>query len=400
VRGRRPGLAELGLALASLVAFAGGAELVARAVDLRPASGSALRTPPWLGGRRLLREDYRERMEAAGVLARYWELYRWDRFLFYRLRPNVQIELVDVLAPPVVREHTRWSVQTHARGFRGAPFEDAPRPGVTRIALLGDSSTFGWGVDEHETTGARLRAALGERWGVEPARIEVMNLGVPGYSTFQGRVLLERVALPLAPHLVVWSYLSNDGQMTGENDAEAYARRLGPEGALLELLHASRAFETLEAWLAVARARLRDDDAEPASGEPRARNVADLGAARENVRAAVAAARHAGVPIVLLGQCTRAHVAAVMRDVALETGAPHLDATALLDRSIPEIARERRFRTERRRLRERYGPGELGRHPQWLAFLPDGCHPNPIGHLVVSEALAELVDRELPGLRP
>jgi lysophospholipase L1-like esterase len=369
-----------------------------RAFDLRPAGGAALRDPPWLGDRRLLREDYRERMAEAGVLARYWELYAWDRYLFYRLRPDVRIELLDVFAPVATRERTRWSVQTSARGFRGPWFEEQPADGTLRIAFLGDSSTFGWGVEEFESGPARTRGALAERLGMDPGRIEALNLGVPGYSTFQGRVMLERVALPLAPDLVVWSYLSNDGQRTGEDDAAAYARRLGPQGALLAALHASQAFEALEAWIGALRARrVAETGADPRHAVP---NVPSLEQARANVRAAVDGARAAGVPIVLLGQCTRAHVAAVMREVAEETGVPYLDGTGLLDASLPALRRDRRFRSERRRLVERYGSGVLRRHPLRVAFLPDQCHPNPIGHRVVSDALADLLARELAGRDP
>ena len=112
----------------------------------------------------------------------------------------------------------------------------------------------------------------------------MLNLGVPGYSTFQGRVLLERSVLALEPDAIVWSYLSNDGAITGVSDQATYAQRIGPTGALLAALHRSRAFETLEAWIAVARRRL----APPAEPDPRdaaQRNIPSYAVAAANVRA-------------------------------------------------------------------------------------------------------------------
>jgi lysophospholipase L1-like esterase len=392
VKGR---LANLALAVGSLAVFVGGAELLARAVDLRGAAGGAQANPPWLGERWLLRRDYREQMAAEGLLARYYDLYEWDRYLFFRLRPDVDLELLDVMAPPALRERTRWSVHTNERGFRTAPFADRPAPGTTRVAVLGDSSTFGWGVEAFEAYPARLQGELAARWGIPPERIEVLNLGVPGYSSFQGRVLLERVALPLAPDVVVWSYLSNDGAVTGQDDAATYAQRLGPTGALLAALHASRAFEAFESWIAAARARLAPPEP-PDPHDPAQRNIRSYAAARGHVEAAVAAARGAGVPIALVAQCVRGVPAAVLADVARATGAPHVDATALLDGAIPTIAADPAHARDRERLAARWGADALAENPYWLAFLPDGCHPNAVGHRLAAEAVADALVAALP----
>ena len=128
------------LAAASLAIFAGGAELLAHAIDLRPAGGTALANPPWLGDRVLLRDDYRDEMAKAGVLARYYELYEWDRFLFYRLRPHVNTELLDVFAPPRALERSRWSVHTNSRGFRTPEFADTKAAGVVPWLAYGTRS--------------------------------------------------------------------------------------------------------------------------------------------------------------------------------------------------------------------------------------------------------------------
>jgi lysophospholipase L1-like esterase len=388
-------LPNLLLAAGSLTIFAAGAELLARAADLRPAGGTALANPPWMGDRVLLRDDYRDEMAKAGVLSRYYDLYEWDRFLFYRLRPDVDVELLDVFTPLHALERSRWSVHTNSRGFRTPEFADATAPGVVRIVVLGDSSTFGWGVEHFETYAEQLGTALARRWSIDRSRIEIVNLGVPGYSSFQGRVLLERFALGLDPDVIVWSYLSNDGAMTGESDQTTYEKRIGASGALLAALHQSRAFETLEAWIAVARGRVQPAVAlDPHDAAQR--NIPSYRVAAVNLHSVINLARDRGVPIVLVGQCTRGEPAVMMARIAHATDTPYLDATGLLDGSIEAMKTDERFTDLRGMQRERYGSGELARHPKWLAFLPDTCHPNAFGHHLVGDALADVIASALP----
>jgi hypothetical protein len=85
-------------------------------------------------------------------------------------------------------------VRVNARGFRG-PEPAAPAPGRRRVLLLGDSITFGTGVDEAETFAERLGA-------VSPALLGV-NLGVSGYGTDQELLLLEREGFAFRPDAVV-----------------------------------------------------------------------------------------------------------------------------------------------------------------------------------------------------
>lgn len=396
-RGRAAGLAaNLLLSLVSLVVFVGLAEGLARGVDLRPRSSGVVANPPWLGGRWLVpSDDYRDRLADAGFLSRYYDLYEWDRFLFYRLRPGRRLEMIDPLAPPSLADHGRWLLETNARGFRGADFDPQPVPGRHRIVSLGDSSTFGWGVAVDQAYPSELRDDVARRLGSSPDRLEVLNLGVPGYSSFQGRVMLERVALPLRPELVTWSYLSNDGAFTGQSDRRAYERRLGWSGALLAALHHSRAFEAFEGWFDLLSARL--SGAARGTAPRTQRNVASYQEAAENVRDAVRAARAAGVKIVLVGLCLRDQGAATLAAVAAETATPYVDATALLDERVPRLASDPASADVRASAAARYGSAAVAAAPYLLAFLPDGCHPNAYGHRLVAQALAERVAPLLGG---
>jgi len=88
-------------------------------------------------------------------------------------------------------------------GYRGREVAAARTPGRTRVVMLGDSITFGYGVRDGETFSAVLEA-------LDPRR-EVVNLGVQGYGTDQELLKLEREGLAYAPDVVVLNVcLAND----------------------------------------------------------------------------------------------------------------------------------------------------------------------------------------------
>ena len=107
--------------------------------------------------------------EAAG-------LFRPDDELFWSLRPNLDLS------------YRGGPVTTNSQGLR-AP-EIAPRqPGEFRILSLGESTTFGVGVANHETYTDRLAALLRDRY---PSRVfTAFNAGVSAYSSFQSLRFLE-----------------------------------------------------------------------------------------------------------------------------------------------------------------------------------------------------------------
>ncbi len=121
-------------------------------------------------------------------------LIGYDRELGWRLQPDWQ----------GTHRHHDYSVQYHIndRGFRGPWPVDDDR---TRVVLVGDSFTFGLGVAD-EATFARCLATRAR----EP-EWQVINLGVPGYSTDQETLLLEEMISELqADRVVVIVCLIND----------------------------------------------------------------------------------------------------------------------------------------------------------------------------------------------
>jgi hypothetical protein len=126
--------------------------------------------------------------------------------------------------------------------FRGPPPAPAP-PEVLHVLVLGDSCVFGLKLDASDTLPHRLQLALAER-GLDPTRVLVHNLGVPGYSTVQVRATLEETLATLAADLVVLHLAAWNDQAPalGANDLEIRARLPGPCARWLRSLALARLF--------------------------------------------------------------------------------------------------------------------------------------------------------------
>jgi len=103
--------------------------------------------------------------------------------------------------------------QVNALGFRGAPVADPKPEGTFRIACLGDSHTFGYGVGEGESWPCVLERILRAR--PDGARCEVMNCGVNAYDAEQSVALLELRVERFRPDLVLLGFFVNDTALRG-----------------------------------------------------------------------------------------------------------------------------------------------------------------------------------------
>ncbi len=93
-------------------------------------------------------------------------------------------------------------VTINAKGFRGPEVEYARDQQRQRILVLGDSYVWGYGVNQDEMFTERLRKAM-------PA-VEVVNLGVSGYSTDQELLLYRNEGAKYKADLVMIVVCDND----------------------------------------------------------------------------------------------------------------------------------------------------------------------------------------------
>lgn len=105
----------------------------------------------------------------------------------------------------------RGEIRINSWGFRGDEVAERPAEGVVRIAVVGDSETFGAALPEEQTLPGCLASALDARGA---GRYEVLNLGVPGYNTVQELRVIETRLPRLHPNVVVLYYVLNDAELT------------------------------------------------------------------------------------------------------------------------------------------------------------------------------------------
>jgi lysophospholipase L1-like esterase len=130
------------------------------------------------------------------------ELYH-ARDLAEQNREGEQIQRHPTLLWALVPGATLGKITVNDAGFIGRMPTLVPRPGTLRIVCLGDSNVA-LGEDPYPQV---LQALLDRE---RPGRFEVINAGVPGYTSLQGLRLLEGRVADYAPHLVTVQFGWND----------------------------------------------------------------------------------------------------------------------------------------------------------------------------------------------
>lgn len=129
----------------------------------------------------------------------YPQFYLKDKNLFWRFRPNQTIKS-DFFVEGVY--------QINSYGLRDVEFSKEKPAGNFRVICLGNSCTFGWRVKSEETYPKQLEKLM--NIDLDYKKYEVINAGVTGYSSFQGKRFLRDQILKYKPDLIMICYGWND----------------------------------------------------------------------------------------------------------------------------------------------------------------------------------------------
>jgi lysophospholipase L1-like esterase len=255
----------------------------------------------------------------------------------------------------------------NAHGFLTREFV-IPKPADTyRIVFLGDSCT-------QQGFPALVERSLAERAG--NPRYESVNLGIAGYSSYQGRVVADRWARQLEPDVGVVFFGWNDHWLAwGFTDAERARLR---NRLVADLLGRSRLFQGL-----VQLKRI-----EPAAPTP-GRTRVSRQEYRANLEAIGEAIERAGGRALLV-TAPSAHEQRGVPEQLVDDGLAE-SASAVIERhrayneTVREVARERGF--------ELLDLAQEAPKRVVPTFLKDGIHFTPLGLRWVAAQIADRVIR-------
>ncbi len=132
------------------------------------------------------------------TLPPYFHIFEWDQYLFHRNRKNIDIILFG----------NKVGVTINSNGFRYRNINIKKPKRALRICCLGDSITFGYGVDNKDTFSSILEKKLNKI--SQKTKYEVINCGVIGQCSYFGLKMFKKEILPFKPDIIIVSYALND----------------------------------------------------------------------------------------------------------------------------------------------------------------------------------------------
>jgi len=130
--------------------------------------------------------------------------------LDYDMTPNREIVIEGI------------SIKTNQYGMRDSEPSSQSTDSPCRIAALGDSYTFGWGVRAEENYPKVLEKLLRESSAAKECQFEVLNFGVIGYSSYDEDLMLKYRVVNFSPRVVIVGYVLNDPEIDPVQPIHAY----------------------------------------------------------------------------------------------------------------------------------------------------------------------------------
>ena len=321
----------------------------------------------------------------------------FDPEVFWKFKPNQVLNAEGVYLKPV---------RINNFGFRGADFPKDKPAGTFRVICLGDSATFGWSVGDEETYPSQLELALQK---AHPGcKVEVLNLGVTGYTSFQGRQLFKKWGPLLKPDLVLASFGVNDRYPALRSDEEHHQAGTWKVGRLNLLLRHSEVYKLVKAGVVYAERRRSGLSLNQKTFLPQLKRKVSEDEYSANLKAINDECQNIGCQVIILNDdfpslaqdpsldllraVAEKHGGSLSpawkpwneidlnNKISGETGAPLLDLRSLLAENIPQV------------LAGSENP-DLKKEP-WRMLMVDPGHPNAHGNKIIADRLAEMIDSQ------
>ncbi len=309
--------------------------------------------------------------------------FRPDTSLIWSLKPNFYYQGKLLLNP-------NPTLQTNSLGFRGDFINPYKPDGVRRIACLGDSVTFGYGetIGESDTYPRKLESLLNLFY--PHLEFEVINAGCTGYSSRQGRILLEERVLPLKPDLVILGFGNNDRIPIQVPEEKQMKRYRGWRGDKLIMLNSLESYKLLK-W-SINKLRGKRGLLHPIRESPRV-SISDYISLTKQM---IELCRANGAKVLLLNLIFEPEyhqrLNQALKKLHESSGVLYLDIRSLFANDLESIRQLAPYQGA-----VAYRELELGErlhHHPWLYLMDDVVHPNCIGQARIADHIFALMVKE------
>ena len=326
-------------------------------------------------------EKYQRYIAGQGFVNEDVYAYKPDLRYGYKLKPNISITVRNYSSAFVVDKLPPWTIVSDTKGFR-VPSSGEAKTEAKTLHVLGDSSSFGWGVDYEKTYPSLLVEKLNANTSSPSVLFKLRNLSLPGFSSFQGKLMWQELGEVKNDDWVILSFGWNDSFPSHQTDRRQFESRNSLAGKVSWNMRQILLFRWMRTWRLL---------------EPGLVQKKDIGKRvpvkqyRKNLEALVEGVREKGAKPVLVSVCNFAEYQDTARQTAGNKKIPFFNFPSALEPFLPTV--HDRFPDQFVTYFEAYGEG-MEANPMLVFLFPDRCHPNEIGHGLMAEVLFEVFERE------
>lgn len=191
-------------------------------------------------------------------------------------------------------------LKVNCHGFRGNEVSKKKPADTFRIMILGDSSAFGYGVNQKEVFASVLEDKLSRKY--RDRKIEVINAAVPGYTTFSTLNFFRGKGVGFNPDAIIISH-NNDPDFDWDEDKNRASP--GYILPLLKILYKSNIYMCLRREILNAKYKKKPQLYESVP-EDRGVHRVNAGDFRENLNSIMDIANDKGMKILVISMPRKA----------------------------------------------------------------------------------------------
>jgi lysophospholipase L1-like esterase len=305
--------------------------------------------------------------------------YRPDLRYGYLLKPHLHLTVSNYSSAIFFEKLPPWTIASDAKGNRISEQNPTVEEGEAHtLHVLGDSSSFGWGVDFEDSYPQQLAEKL--KQPSQTSGITVKNYSTPGFTSNQGLLLLEDRMKIKNGDIVLVSFGSNDSYPSLKSDSV----RFQAQNSLLGKISWSLNRLLVIKWMRTLIHSL------PELRIPKTKNNrVSLEEYQENLGAIFKEILQRGGKPHFISICNRGTYRGVAEQTAKSAHIPFYDFPEIFNPYLSKV--HDLFPEKFVTYFDAYG--KLLEKETQLAFLfPDLCHPNTIGHALIANAIFERLE--------